>query len=468
MRKINLFLTISCFISAFYANAQITITPSIDKAIQSAKEKSEILKNQQFEIEKIELQRKDVKQKYIPRIDASANYLYLDGHTKIDLETIHTPLLQLPIFDGSRSSDTQANIAMAGISTRMVLFSGLQIPYGAKALEQKRIGTEHLTETITDELIQEVIVSFDQIKVLEAVQSLIDESRKRLEVEEKRVERSIQEGFAIPLDRDKIRLAQLELQSKQLEVEGNKRLIYQKINYLTGYSDAEINEVANTFKPFVISENGISVENKAEIKALQSFVKAQEFLLKKEKGTYLPQIALLGGVRYTSVFNAEIASGNLPISGRPLNIGINEITLFPTWYVGVGVQWNIFSGFSRTNKIKQVRLDIASTESKLSDAEQKFRLLLNKNLENYRVANEKLQLNDQKVSVARNNLNIAVKQYEQGLIDISERLSIENDLYKAVIDQAQGIQQQRQSALEVMKTQGKLSEYTIESLNNSF
>lgn len=97
-----------------------------------------------------------------------------------------------------------------------------------------------------------------------------------------------------------------------------------------------------------------------------------------------------------------------------------------------------------------------SLQNTLSDTRQKLQLLLDKNSENYRVANEKLKLNEQKVQVAKNNLNIAMKQFKEGLIDISERLHIESDYHKVMIEQAQGIQQQRQAALELAKAQGKI------------
>lgn len=451
LNKIKYLLGILLPMSAF---GQIVVSPSMDEALQKARHKSESIKSKQIEVEKLGLQHKDILRKRLPRVDASARYVFTDGHTNTDFATIHTPILGIPIFDGEKISDSQFNLATAQVSASMVLFSGLQIPYGAKALEQKRIGTEYLAQTAWQELISEVMVSFDQIKVLEAVKTLIAESRKRLEVEEKRVERSIKEGFAISLDKDKIKLAQLELDSKELELTANEKLIYQKINYLTGLSDEEISAVSNDFSPYYLVEENADIQQKSEMKALKSFLSAQEFLLKKEKGSYLPQVALVGGVRYLSVFDSKIVSG-------ARTLGINHLQMFPSFYVGVGANWNIFSGFSRDSKVKQAQMDIQATQYKIADTEQKLTLLLSKNKENYHLANEKMNINEQKIKVAENNLNIAIKQFQQGLIDISERLQIENDYHKAVIDKVQGIQQQRQSAIELAKAQGKLEQFLV-------
>lgn len=449
MRVLKYLLGTGFVLSAAVAQGQITLSESMQHAIRSAKQKSESLKNKQIEIKKLQLQQKEVRDKRLPNLNIKGGYVFVDSKSSIDIEPVQTPILGLPLFTGEQNSTFQTHTAFAGVNAQVVLFSGMQIPYAQKALEQKRIGTEYLNETATDDLVQEVIVSFDQIQVLNAVQSLINESQKRLEVEEKRVQRSIEEGFAIPLDKDKIRLAQLELQSKQVELDGSQRLILKKIVYLTGLSEAEIEQVANDFQPFILAEENTNIEEKSQVKALTAFMNAQDFLLKKEKSTLLPQVVLMGGLRYTNFFDAK-----LPIGGSHLQL--NHATFFPTTYVGVGVNWKIFNGNERSHKMKQVKMDMEILKNTLSNTKQKLELLLHKNSENYRVANEKLKLNQQKVQVAQNNLNIAIKQFKEGLIDISERLQIENDYHKVMIEQAQGIQQQRQAALELAKVQGKL------------
>jgi hypothetical protein len=58
----------------------------------------------------------------------------------------------------------------------------------------------------------------------------------------KKILKAIEEGLAIPYDRDKIKLASLELDSKRIELQGNVNL-FRKIRYLTGYTDSEINTV---------------------------------------------------------------------------------------------------------------------------------------------------------------------------------------------------------------------------------
>jgi hypothetical protein len=73
---------------------------------------------------------------------------------------------------------------------------------------------------------------------------------KRLQTETKRILKAIEEGLAIPYDRDKIKLASLELDSKRIELQGKRKLVFRKIRYLTGYTDSEINTVHYNLAPY--------------------------------------------------------------------------------------------------------------------------------------------------------------------------------------------------------------------------
>jgi hypothetical protein len=64
------------------------------------------------------------------------------------------------------------------------LFSGLQIPNGAKALKQKTIGTG-TSKNQKRRYHKDVINTFDQITLLNEVEKLINDSEKRLQTETK-------------------------------------------------------------------------------------------------------------------------------------------------------------------------------------------------------------------------------------------------------------------------------------------
>lgn len=459
MNRKNVFVLVAC-LSTFFGVSQVEISPSLEEAIYSAIEKNAAIRNKDLEVEKINIEKKSVWNKYIPRIEGSASYMYFDSNITMDLPTQTIPVVDQPVFDGKTSFDSYGNVLMGSLMAKTVLFSGFQIENGAKALEQKRIGTTYLSEAEKETLIKEVIHSFDQLHLLNQLEKLLNDSEKRLATETKRVERAIQEGLAIPYDRDKIKLADLELQSKKIELQGKRKVLFQKINYLTGYSDHQIKEVDYLLHPYIISEE-LSVENKQELKALASFKNASDYMIKKEKGSYLPVIGAFGGLTYTSLFDAALITPEVPVLDRRLYGRMNEFTLSPNWMVGVSMKWELFSGFERKHKIHEARISAEQVQNQLDDTKEKLALLLENNLSNYRIQNQKYQIVLEQEKVASQNLNMATRQYQEGLINISERLEAENDLLKAATGKVQTIIDQRLSALETLAVAGVLTQTVL-------
>lgn len=462
--KKYLALTIIALISFANCYAQITISTSLEEAVNKAIEKNSSIKNKELEIEKINLQKKGVWNKYIPTIEASGLYAYFDNKVTINAPSVKVPVVNLSLFDGEKTFDNYGNIFHGSVMAKTVLFSGMQIPNGAKALEQKAKGAEYLKESEKDGIIKEVINTFDQLSLLNEVEKLINDSDKRLQTESKRVSKAIEQGLAVPYDRDKIKLASLELNSKKIELAGKRKLIYRKIRYLTDYSDSEINNVKHDLVTYIITSTKLSPENKQEIKALESFKLANEYMLKKEKGTYLPTLGAFGGVTYSSLFDANTTTPVIPGLNKPLNLSINKMTISPNWMIGAAMKWEIFAGFEREHKIHETKINIEQVQNQIDDTKEKLELLLENNYENYSVLNQKIEIANQQEKVANNNLSLAIKQYKEGLINISERLEAENDSYKAAVNKINTLIEQRLSAIETIIATGELTQH-ISKLN---
>ena len=436
---------------------QIKTSTTLDEAIHKALEKSLSQKNKELEIEKLNLQEKGIWNKYIPTVEASAIYSYFDNKLTVDLPTTQIPIINYPLFDGKTPFDNYGNIFNGSIMAKTVLFSGMQIPNGAKAIKEKTKGTQYLKDSEKDQIIKEVINTFDQLSLLKAIDTLIKDSNNRLQNEAKRVQKAIEQGLAVPYDRDKIKLAALELQSKKVELDGKRELIYKKITYLTGYSASQTNLVTYELEPYLIINNQLNTENKQEIKALESFKTAYEFLLKKEKGTYLPTVGAFGGVTYSSLFDARATTPVITGVNQALYLGLNELTISNNWMVGAAVKWEIFTGFERQHKIHEAKININQLQNQIDDTKEKLALLLENNWVNYTVLNKKLEIAYQQEKISKNNLNLASKQYTQGLISVSERLEAENDCFKSVVNKINTLIDQRLVAIETIIATGDLT-----------
>ncbi|KAF5278690.1 hypothetical protein FQR65_LT15608 [Abscondita terminalis] len=92
----------------------------------------------------------------------------------------------------------------------------MQISNGPKkALKEKLQAQNYLLEADKETIAKEIISTFDQLMLLKEVEKLIVDSEKRLNKEHLKVVKAIENGMAIPYDRDKIKLAMLELEAKK-------------------------------------------------------------------------------------------------------------------------------------------------------------------------------------------------------------------------------------------------------------
>jgi len=94
--------------------------------------------------------------------------------------------------------------------------------------------------------------------------------------------------------------------------------------------------------------------------------------------------------------------------------------------------------------------------TKRADVHQKLQLLLEKNKVSYQIAQQKLGVREQQITVASNNLKMASRQLEAGLIDVTEMLASENEWYKANLSYYGNIMTQRSAVLELLHASGNL------------
>lgn len=437
-------------IASFSSSAQIQVSPDVNKALQAALAKDVVIQNNDLELQKMEHERQAVLHKYLPTLGFSSMYSYFSNTATLNQPGITLPILNTTLAGGKEAVDLSGNFFHAGLTAKAILFSGGQILNGAKALEQKNTGTAFLLESQKDSVVRNVLGSFDQLALIKEAEKLIEESRIRLTKEQERVDRAVKSGLAIPFDRDKIKLATLELESKSNDLENKKQLLALKLSQDTQIPIADILTLKHYAAPIFIAEKP-SMQQKSEISALLSFQKATEFQLKKERGSFLPSLGAFGGYTYTSLFNTSTSTYS-DLLQKDLSFKINSFTLSPNFIVGVGLKWDIFSGLERADKIKEIRLSQQQLNNKLRDAKEKLNLLLDKNWINYQYQNAQLKVAGQRGQIASNNVILAEKQYKAGLLNITDRLAAETQWYQEKVYQLETTISQRKAAMEAIQS----------------
>jgi outer membrane protein TolC len=202
---------------------------------------------------------------------------------------------------------------------------------------------------------------------------------------------------------------------------------------------------------FVNSGSGIN--NRAELRALTAGVEAQKYLLKSEKSHSLPKVQAIASARYDNVFNSK-ADFNAPI---PMNMKIENIGLGPTYMVGVGFKWEIFDRSGGSARVHQAKLEVSKSENAMEEARELLELNQVKVSTNYQASVSQVNYKDKQRIAARMALELAQKSYNEGMINITERLATETEMQNAELEYLQSVFAQRQSVLECYKATGELT-----------
>ncbi|WP_310994295.1 TolC family protein [Aequorivita marina] len=445
-------MLLSIQISAF---GQSFVEEVLKAPIQKAISESSEIHLKQLKGDGTQMEMEAVKAKKFPHISFMGGYGYSYFHLSQKFPVQYLPITGTAIFENAIVSDFQTQFLAGGISVRQVIFAGLQISEGVKALEQKAKAERFLAEANKEEVAKEVILTFDQLMLLNEVDKLLKDSEKRLAKEHQKVLKALENGLAIPYDRDKIKLAILELEEKQIEADGNKAVLYAKLQYLTDMEKGELESIGYLLQPFLINKEGLSTDNRVELKALESGKKANEHVYKKEKGGRFPTVFAFGNVSYFNAFNSSLTFRDAPVAGD-VKLESDRFGLEPMAAVGVGLKWDLFQGGAHNKKLKQAEIDLEISEIKLEKTRKELELLFHKNKADLETSEKKVGVAKQKLKMAKNNLNLATKQYDAGLIDLTERLASENQLYKVNLNYFRQILNQRSAAVELLLGTGEL------------
>src|SRR5690554_4420947 len=143
----KLIFTLISFMAVSGVYAQIPVSSSLYDAIQQAINNDVEMQSNHLEMEKMEMEQKGVKQKFLPRLEASAMYAYLNNELTVDVPTQTLPLTGIQLFDGKTAFDNSGQSFVGELNLNQVSFNGGQITNGVIALKYKNVGTAYLIET---------------------------------------------------------------------------------------------------------------------------------------------------------------------------------------------------------------------------------------------------------------------------------------------------------------------------------
>ncbi|MCG1037197.1 TolC family protein [Polaribacter sargassicola] len=374
--KIFLFL---CFITTLSNAQNITLKEAYNLMLSKNGE----AKASSFEVKAMEEEHKATKGLRLPTIGVSGTYMHLDNDITVDLNEERNMvggLLSITnpadVLGDWNFELQEKNLGFATADISMPIFAGGKINAATKASEIKLAITETKHKIKEDELTINLINYFFKLKLAQEAVKLRQDVYNVILLHNDQANKLFKNGLIPEVETLNAKVALSNAKRELLGAEKDVELAKTAVKNLIGINSLE-GLKSNFNKPTIVkSVEEFKEEMLTENNQLKTIEKNQELAgigLKVEKSDYFPKVGISG----TYILGTD----NLPLVDTK-------------WFVGLGVEWEIFNGFQREHKIKASKYKISQVEQfdkqarlNLSTYTEKLYNTMQKELEQYESLN---------------------------------------------------------------------------------
>lgn len=397
------------------------------------------IRNNQLETEKAGREKQKAYQTFLPTISLNSSYTHLNDAISMSVPSIALTLPglgTLPPITLDPITLQKQDILKTDLTAQMVLFTGLKVNYGTKALGHQQKALIAMQQQMASAIIGETLLTFDRLAVIDQSDKVLEESAIRLDKEAQFAKKALQQGLITPYDESKIEIARQELEAKRIELRTARNLTISKLAQLTGKPYNLFSTVTPVISRWEPNKTNPGFEHNPQLEALNEVVSASSYKRKSTVSGYLPVVYAFG--------KKELITEDLS-------------ALDPEWAIGIGMKWNLFDGLQTYRDGQKARIDETMAQNNLDAARELLALNHEKAVQELQLANQLIEVAIRRKNTAAKGLEIALKQYETGLGSITERLAAETDIQSAELGIIQAIYRQRAATIALLEATGSLN-----------
>ncbi len=438
---------------------------SLQSLVSRGLSKNTGLKNAQLEIEKSERTKTQIKHTFVPTLEAEGKYAYTSGNINIDTKAADIqfpgislpttsptmPVLTIPPFPTTipainQSVDFNGNLWTAGLTAKWTLFTGMKATNLSKAMTHKIEAQKHMFTQEEADLISEISALYDKIALLAQTQKVLNIQSARLKKEAQVATKALELGLITQHEFRKIEIAQLTIESKVLEFQGAKELLYLKLHQLTGVAIADLETIQIDIEMRLENEAvNKTFLDRPELLALDEAAIATQYKYKSEISGYLPKVQAFASHQYLGLSNGETGG-----------MAYNEISAYPLNMVGVGVKWELFDGLHTRDERQKLKIEMEQTQNRKEEVKELLELNYKNSLSQYYNLSAQVKLKEKQRQSAKESMDISYKEYKNGLIQLSDFLEAQSEFTSSTLEYYSTVCDQRNSAIELLKATGSL------------
>ncbi|WP_162073793.1 TolC family protein [Chryseobacterium fistulae] len=439
--------------------------PDFKELLDSAIIRDSDLKMQLTQNKLTELDEHKLNDIFLPKLEVSGQAGYLNGTMRLTSPEINLmPFIHIPEGSFNNNLNISGFSGIVKADAKMLIYSGGKVKYLKKAIEEKKKSENILLEKTKDEIIANVSKAYDQLALVHQSKKVLDESKKRLEINRKTADKALGYGLITPYDHKKIELAQATLEAKMVEYEGKKELLLTQLYILTGINRERLRLIDPVLKPVELLSAEQGIEHRAEIRALEHGITAADYKIKAEKTWMIPKVQLMASAYYIGLYEPRVKTSDniipaiptLGYGGTKLDWHPNNITIFPFITAGVGFKWDIFDGKEGKHAEETAKVGKEVLQNQKEGALKKLTLNLANNQTNYDISTAQINLKSKEKSLAKSALIQAEKEFRYGMSKSSQLIDAESDLEMVELEFQNAIFNQRRAGIELMRSTQEL------------
>ncbi len=291
----------------------------------------------------------------------------------------------------------------AGIGATWTLFDGLKMFATYNKLGELNERQKLLSKVEIENLVEEIITGYfnivQQAQLLKATQDNIDIYNERLRI----TEAKFQIGSSSKLEYLQAKVDLNEQRSIQMKEEAALSNAKISLNQLlaravdTNFEPGD--SIVVTYQPRLDDLKTTVAKNNYQLQSAQHDLNISSLTVKEFQSLRFPQLNLTGNYVFS---RAENGAGFVLLNQ---NLG---------WNIGFTASWNLFDGFNVNRQIKNAKLDYNNANLQLKDLKTQIDAALLISFKNFETAMQVLQLEEENLESAKENVTIAFERYRIG------------------------------------------------------
>jgi outer membrane protein TolC len=219
-----------------------------------------------------------------------------------------------------------------------------------------------------------------------------------------------QQGLILPVDIEKIKINKISLSSNMLSIENTEKKLQQYLGILVGMpekSTFDLEEDQILASQTIVD---LSTTKRPELALLEAQKELNAEELRGTKMAYLPNLSFYASYNYNYNIMPE----------KDFRTGI------PSSFIGLHLDWNLFDGLEKRNKIKINGYNREKLENQEIQLKSQLQLATENARRDIDLQMENLRLNEEQLVLANQIYQTTLAQFKAGTVSTSELLDTDN------------------------------------------